>query len=357
MQSIFHNNRQMGTKENPPEGFGFQRLIAVGIFIGISLAAAPSLFADQASTSGTEPEISIDVPVAIKPVVQIDDDYIRLGDIFSPLDRYADRIVLRAPEPGKETTLSAVWLWKAAKTFGIDWRPVGEADQVIVSRPASTITNDFVISLLMDAYFNRTGEDDLVEIDPTGAGVKINLPMSVAPTARVERFDLDPRTGRYTATIAAPAEGVVLARANVSGRFHRLVELPVATRRLGKGHIITAADIEIARMRDQRLPANLVVDETLLIGQAVHQSLSPGKPIREGAVRPPILVEKDRTVLVTLQTNRMHLTVQGRALEDGALGDVVRVQNTASRLVIDAEVTGTGNVTVTLPTDLAMQFN
>ena len=344
------------TDTNAPS-FGFQRVLAVGIFVAVSIVAAPQVFADKVATDGAQTETAVEAPVTINPVVQVDDDYIRLGDLFEPLDRYADRIVLRAPSPGEETILPAVWLWKAAKTFGIDWRPVGTADQIVVSRPASTISNDMLEGLLMDAYFMRTGEDDLVEIEPTGGGTEIHLPMSVPPTAKIERFDYDPRSGRYTATVIAPADGRTLTRQNLSGRFHRLVELPVPTRRLGKGHVIQAGDIELARMRDHRLPTNLIVDADLLVGQAVHQSLSAGKPIRNGAVRAPIMVHKDRTVLVTLQTDRMQLTVQGRAMEDGAMGDIVRIQNTASRLMIDAEVVGEGNVIVTLPTDLAMGIN
>lgn len=341
-------------------GFGLQRALAVGIFVVVSIAAGPDVFADKVADDSarvSDTETVALAPVTINPIVRIDDDYIRLGDLFDPLDRYSDRIVMRAPAPGEELTLPAVWLWKAARTFGIDWRPVGTADQIVVSRPASTITDDMLQGLLLDAYFRRTGEDDLVEVEPTGGPMQINLPMSVAPTARIERFDYDPRSGRYTATVVAPADGRALMRQNLSGRFHRLVELPVPTRRLGRGHVIAAGDIELMRMRDHRLPSNLIVDADLLIGQSVHQSLSAGKPVRDGAVRPPVLVQKDRKVLVTLQTNRMQLTVQGRAMEDGAMGDIVRIQNTASRLVIDAEVVGEGNVVVTLPTDLAMGLN
>lgn len=343
-------------------GFCRQTLIAGGIAIALSVLVAPDVFADNltadnVSADRTQTEAAVSIPVTINPIVQIDDDYIRLGDLFEPIERYADRVVMRAPAPGSETTLPAVWLWKAAKTFGIDWRPVGTADQIIVSRPASTVSDDMLEGLLMDAYFLRTGEDDLVELEPAGGPMEIHLPMSVAPTARVERFDYDARSGRYSATVIAPAEGRTLTRVNLTGRFHRMVELPVPTRRLGRGHVIAQNDIEMVRMRDHRLPANLIVDPDFLIGQAVHQSLSAGKPIRNGAVRPPVLVEKDRSVLVTLKTDQMQLSVQGRALEDGAMGDIVRIQNTASRLIIDAEVVGEGNVIVTLPNALAMDLN
>jgi len=300
-------------------------------------------------------EAAIAVPVTINPILQIDDDYIRLGDIFTPVDRYADRTVIRAPEPGEELVLPAVWLWKAAKTFGVDWKPVSTADTVTVTRPSSVISSAQIEGLLKDAFFKRTGEDDLIELETDGGTQRIHMPLSVPPTARLERFDYDMRSGRFTASLIAPAEGRPLRKQNLSGRFHRMVELPVPSQRLGNGHIIEARDIIMVRMREDGLGTNLIVDPERLIGQSVSRSLSAGKPVRLGSVRAPVLVEKGRIVNVTLRTERMVLTVQGRAMEHGALHEVVRVQNTRSNTVIDAVVTGEGRVEVGLQQPLAMQ--
>ena len=45
----------------------------------------------------------------------------------------------------------------------------------------------------------------------------------------------------------------------------------------------------------------------------------------------------------------MVLTVKGRALEDGAQGDVVRVMNVKSNSVVNALVIDAGSVVVTAP--------
>ena len=58
----------------------------------------------------------------------------------------------------------------------------------------------------------------------------------------------------------------------------------------------------------------------------------------------PIMVAKNSLVTVRLQNERMQLTVQGRALEDGAEGDVVRVMNTSSNTVVSAVVVDSGVV-------------
>lgn len=293
--------------------------------------------------------------VALKPIVEVSGTQIRLGDVFTHAGTYADRVIARAPEPGEETVLPAVWLWKVAKTFGVDWRPTSEADTVTVTRPSAVVGAAEIEALLRDAYFKRVGEDDLIELETETGPRRIHLPMSVTPSARIDRFDLNPRSGHYTATLIAPAEGQVLFRAQVSGRFHRMVEVPVPSRRLGRDHIIEPHDIVVMRIRDNSLGTNLLVDADKLIGQQVRRSLAAGKPVRQGDVRAPVLVQKNRVVSVVLRTDRLSLTVSARAMEDGALGDIVRVQNTQSTTVIDAEVIGDGRLRVILPEVLAMQ--
>lgn len=336
----------------PPSGLVYALLLA-GLMLAIAI---PTVAAEEtSSTADVKAEDESEMLVTLHPYIEVEDEYIRLGDIFDPVDRYADRIVARAPDPGGEMVLQAVWLWKAAKTFGVDWKPTSVAETATVARPSTMISKPQLENLLRDAYFARTGQDDLIELETDGGPLRIHLPRTVAPTARLDRFELDPRTGRFTATVVAPADGRPLHRANLAGTFHRMVEMPVPARRLGSEHIIRAEDIEMVRLREQGLGANLIVDADRLVGQAVQRALPAGQPIRLGAVHPPILVDKGRIVTVMLETDAMVLTVQGRAMEPGAEGDVIRVQNTLSNAVIEATVRRDGSVVVELGHSLAMQ--
>lgn len=293
-------------------------------------------------------------PVVHNPIIQVEGDYILLGDLFDPVDKYADRVVARAPNPGQELVLPATWLWKAAKTFGIDWQPHSAADSITVTRPSSVVAPSQIGDMLRDAYFQRTGQDELIDIDTAGPLPRIDLPVTVAPTARLERFELDTRSGRFTATVVAPATGRTLEQVHVSGRFARLVEVPVPVNRFGKGHILTKDDIVLQKMREESLGSNLIVDPEKLIGQSVYRTLTSGEPIRAGDVRPPVLVEKNRIITVTLHTGSLVLTVQGKALQNGAMNDTIRVQNTQSTTVIDAVVTGPGRAEVPMAEAVAI---
>ncbi len=330
-------------------------LLLSGLLLALALPAVTR--AALASGSAGESQDGVVADVVIVPMVELDGDYILLGDVFSPIDRYADRAIARAPDPGEEVTLPAVWLWRTARTFGIDWRPLSTEDTVTVTRPSTTVTEGAITSLIMDEYFMRTGEDDLIDLETDGSLRAIHLPVTASPTARIDRFNLDPRSGRFTATVVSPAEGSPIERMNVSGQFHRLAEMPVPNARLGRDHIIRERDLVMVRLRERSLGTNLVSDPDMLVGMSVQRALSAGEPVRANDIRPPVLVQKNRQVLVTLETQTMILTVQGRALDDGAMGDIIRIQNTESNNVIEAIVTGDARARVELPLSLAMQTN
>ena len=125
-------------------------LVLAGFMIALTFPAL-------AETTKQKESEEVKIPVVINPIVQVDAEFINVGDLFEPAGQYADRTVIRAPEPGQELVLPAVWLWKAAKTFGIDWRPTSTAETVTVTRPSSVITSSQIEGLLLDSFFKRTG--------------------------------------------------------------------------------------------------------------------------------------------------------------------------------------------------------
>ena len=74
--------------------------------------------------------------------------------------------------------------------------------------------------------------------------------------------------------------------------------------------------------------------------------LRPHLPIRASQIRRPLLVPKGSLVTVLLQLKYMRLTIQGRALEEGSRGEVIRIKNSQSKQVVEATVIGPSKVRV-----------
>jgi flagella basal body P-ring formation protein FlgA len=63
-------------------------------------------------------------------------------------------------------------------------------------------------------------------------------------------------------------------------------------------------------------------------------------------VEVPLVVHRGSLVTIVLDTPSLHLSAEGKAMDNGGIGAVIRVANSKSSRVIDAVVAGPGTVTV-----------
>ena len=68
--------------------------------------------------------------------------------------------------------------------------------------------------------------------------------------------------------------------------------------------------------------------------------------MKENDVQAPQVVSRGELVVMTFQRGALTLTAQGKALENGAKGDVIRIVNANSSRTLEARVTGDGEVQV-----------
>lgn len=291
------------------------------------------------------------MPVLLKKSVVIDGAILRLGDLFEGLTEAADTAVARAPAPGRRVELDARWLAAVASGYGVDWRPASTLDSVVVTRASQIIGAARIEAVLQAALAERgvTGDVSLVLDNPT---LRLELPVDAESTLALAGLAHDPASGRFTAHLQAPAGAAPLARATVTGRAVQMAEVPVLRRRALPGEIISRGDIDWLRQRSDRLAGNVVLDVQRLIGKSPRRPIRAGEAIRAGNLREPVLVPRKSLVILRLETDRMVLTAQGRALEDGASGQVIRVMNTKSNAVINGVVVRAGTVRV-LPATIA----
>lgn len=83
-----------------------------------------------------------------------------------------------------------------------------------------------------------------------------------------------------------------------------------------------------------------------LIGKVVRRTLLPGKPIPINAVREPHLVVQGYTVQIVFQDGPLVITGYAVALQSGGNGDVVRVRNVDSGVIVSGAVQPDGTVRV-----------
>jgi flagella basal body P-ring formation protein FlgA len=115
---------------------------------------------------------------------------------------------------------------------------------------------------------------------------------------------------------------------------------------LRRGHIIRAGDITRTRMKTSDKNATYFTDSGQVIGKVLTQHLSGGKIISARILQAQRLVHRGQAVTLIAISNDLQVRTTGKALGDGAFGDVIRVKNLKSNRIIEGIVKKQGTVQV-----------
>lgn len=295
-------------------------------------------------------------PVSLNDHVVVDARVVRLGDLFNNAGEKSEISVAYAPSPGERAVFDARWLYRVARGYKLDWRPLSGMTQTVVERASITIPRDEIKSQILFELADR-GVTDNMDIEFSSRFGELHLPTGSDPVIAVEDLNYQERTGRFSAIIVA-GSGMDMTRIRTTGRAFRTVEVPVLKSRILRGDLIREADLEWVRMKADRVQADVLIDMAELIGKTPRRGIRAGHPIRGNDVTRPLLVEKNSLVTIIHRVPNMMLTAQGKALQNGADGDIVQIRNGRSNQVIEAEVVGPGRVAVrTLSQQVSMSLN
>ncbi len=186
-----------------------------------------------------------------------------------------------------------------------------------------------------------------------------------APRAEIEVNRLDPRlridacprplqtssrnqqrpAGRVSVRVECTEPSLQWAR-YVQATVQVFESVVVATRTLRRGERLQARDIELREIDTARLRDTVYRHPERAEGMAVRRTIAAGNPLTAGSVTEPILIERGDTVSITAESGTVRIRHQGVALQDGVMGERIRIRNQRSERVIQATVTDDGEARV-----------
>ena len=116
----------------------------------------------------------------------------------------------------------------------------------------------------------------------------------------------------------------------------------IATRTIRAQTVIGPDDMALV---DAALPGALD-DPALALGLEARVAIYAGRPIRSQDLGAPALVDRNQLVSLIYLSGGLAISTEGRALERGAEGDVVRVMNLGSRTTVNGRVGPDGAIYV-----------
>lgn len=128
------------------------------------------------------------------------------------------------------------------------------------------------------------------------------------------------------------------------------IALPVPTTTIYPGEIIDDTMITDRTVQPAQVGRLMIVpDRSELIGKVARRTLLPGRPVPSVAVAEPDLVPRSAPIEIVFQEGGLTILAQAMTLEAGSAGDVIRVRNMDSGLIINATVQADGTVRVGMP--------
>jgi flagella basal body P-ring formation protein FlgA len=131
---------------------------------------------------------------------------------------------------------------------------------------------------------------------------------------------------------AAPAAG----RGNV--------EVLTYARSLAAGEVVQPSDLVWTKAA--AAAADAPSDADAVIGQAAKKPLRAGAIVQTHDLGAPIVIKSGDLVTVTYEAEGISLALQGKATGAAGVGETLAVQNTVSKKVVQAVVTGPGQAIV-----------
>ncbi len=128
-------------------------------------------------------------------------------------------------------------------------------------------------------------------------------------------------------------------------RFDRVL---VSRRALSRGSRLTAEDFVLRRMDISRLGQGYMRDPARAEGMIVKRPLRTGSIIKGFHLKAPNAIVKGEKVHIRAQSGHFEIRMQGEALENGALGQLISVKNLSSRRTVQGVVAKPGLVEVRL---------
>lgn len=284
---------------------------------------------------------------ALRANVTVTDDVVRIGDLVENAGVVADVPVFRSPDLGTVGTVPTERIVEAIRPhqlIGIDTRGL---TQIVVARPSRTITGQEIATRIAQvlAGQNGLGEAQNITVYFDREVRALQVEANAIGALRMLALAYDPRSTRFDVTFDLPSSALLRRQpVRFTGTAIETIPVVAVDRTVEHGELLKDSDLTI--LRRPKTEGGGIANIADVVGLAARHQLRPGQPLHAADLMKPEIVQRNDSVTLVYQVPGIVLTLRGQAQEAGALGDSISVLNVESKRVVQAVVTGPGQVAV-----------
>lgn len=218
------------------------------------------------------------------------------------------------------------------------------AEETVITRRHELITDDRFVSEAAAFLKNNLPDPSICEIEVVRTPGELALP-GTGDNIQLVCSLLSTGSRTQGKVLVAAFDGVQeVGRKEVFFRFRFKARKLITKTALGKGDVINAANVTIENtVSDYPEPAGWTAPYGLVAARAVPA----GTLLTDAMVmtpQPEVIIKRNQSVSIKIENAGLVATAVGKAMQDGVVGDYIKVQNTDSKIFITAKVCEDGTV-------------
>ena len=293
--------------------------------------------------------------IKVKEISEINGDTVHLGDIatFHPANdsrvekiRATEIIASPAPDTFRKINKDFI-LYKTTSLLNSEKDiTLTVPDIISIERTAQVIGEETLTEIFRDYVMDNAPWDrNQIVID------NISSPQSLALPKGNLTWSIDVKQnnnfiGNFSMLVDFRVDGDSQRKIMLSGKISVFKDVVKALRNIKKGDIITSQDITLVSEKIKNNRNNYATSTKDLIGKRATRRIQADQPIRIGMFEVPPAIGKGDRVVIKAENNDLLITALGKALEEGCVGEQIRVLNISSGREIIATVRRTDLVEV-----------
>jgi flagella basal body P-ring formation protein FlgA len=162
----------------------------------------------------------------------------------------------------------------------------------------------------------------------------------------ISMVKLNPKTNSFKIQVLLNKNEIEKEKYEINGRYAPFLEVPVARRLIKNGEVLKSEDITKIKTKTTNIAHNIVLSEEKLVGMEVKNVISSGRYFKQTDVRRPPVVFVNDVITMVYQSDNLTVKTIGIAMEEGAIGDRIRVKNEKTGSEINAKIIDKNSVQV-----------
>lgn len=269
-----------------------------------------------------------------------------IADVFgydnSRIEQLRNLKVANAAAPGEDLVLTSELLGIRLSSAGVDFSGItwNIPPTIKIQTKSQMISGETLVEVAKKFVYGQidlSSPDRIYTIESSNAPRNCFLPLGNV------RYKVDLPYGiRYN----APTNVIINIYVNdvlytkTTFRLQVTMQEPVvmAVRSIAKGEIITAGDVHLSTVDTSRLPAGYLTNTNDAMGLVARRNINMGVPITKSLLDKEVLIKRSDVINLLSKVNGVEIVVPGMAMQNGRVGDKIRVKNTLSNKVVMGRV-------------------